>query len=316
MRAIAVEEFGKPPRLMVLPRPVPGPDEILVRLAAGSPNPFDRAIYEGFLRDLPHVFPLVLGTDGAGIVEATGDSVKRFAVGDAVYGIFAHEPLGKGTMAEYVAAPEDVWVAKAPRRISLCQAAAAPTAGMTALGVVEKANIRPGHTVLVVGATGGVGSFAVQLAAARGARIIATARPNAAEMVLRLGASSAVNYERDRLADGVSAIEPNGVDLLLDLISDPVAFEANAALVRDGGAAISIRYAAAPDAPYSSRIDAINFNLRAHPDGLRLLTELTDEIESGSVTVVVDEEVSLENAPGFLSSRALGGARGKAVIAV
>ena len=114
MKAVAVEEFGQTPRLMVLPRPVPGPDEILVRLAAGSPNPFDRAIYEGFLRGLPHVFPLVLGTDGAGIVEAIGERVKRFAVGDAVYGIFAHEPLGKGTLAEYVAAPEDVWVTKAP----------------------------------------------------------------------------------------------------------------------------------------------------------------------------------------------------------
>jgi NADPH:quinone reductase-like Zn-dependent oxidoreductase len=136
-------------------------------------------------------------------------------------------------------------------------------------------------------------------------------------MVIRLGASSSVDYERGPLADGVSAVAPRGVDVLLDLISDPVAFEANTALVREGGTAVSIRYAAAAaDAPYSSRIDAVNFNLRDHPDGLRLLEELTDQIESGSVTVVIDEEVALDNAPGFLSSRALGGARGKAVIAV
>ena len=135
-------------------------------------------------------------------------------------------------------------------------------------------------------------------------------------MVIRLGASASVDYERGSLADGVFAVAPRGVDVLLDLISDTIAFESHTALVREGGTAVSIRYAAATNAPYSSRIDAVNFNLRDHPDGLRLLEELTDQIESGSVTVVVDEEVSLENAPGFLSSRALGGARGKAVIAV
>jgi NADPH:quinone reductase len=316
MRAIAVEEFGASPRLMELPEPTPGPGEVLVRLAAASPNPFDRAIHEGFLRHLPHVFPLVLGTDGAGVVEAAGDGVDRFEIGDAIYGVFAHEPLGKGTLAEYVSVPQDAWLTRAPCRIPLARAAAAPTAGMTAIGVIRATEVDAGQTVLIVGATGGVGSFAVQLAAARGARVLATARPDAAAMVSALGAARAIDYADGEVADRVRRIEPDGVDVLLDLISDPDPFLANCALVRDGGQAASIRYAAGPEALGGGRIAVTNFNLRAHPDAPGLLRELTDEIDVRALEVVVDTEVPLEGASGFLTARAFGGARGKAVIDV
>lgn len=316
MRAVAVEEFGASPMLMELPEPTPGPGEILVRLAAASPNPFDRAIHEGFLRNLPHVFPLVLGTDGAGVVEAAGEGVDRFEVGDAIYGVFAHEPLGKGTLAEYISVPEDAWLAKAPRRIPLARAAAAPTAGMTAIGAMRAAEVDAGQTVLVVGATGGVGSFAVQLAAARGARVLATARADAAGMVAELGAAETIDYTRGELASEVRLLEPDGVDVLLDLVSDPGPFQDNTALVRDGGKAVSIRYAAQSELLSADRITVTNFNLREHLDAPGLLRELTDEIDGGALEVVVDAEVPLEGAPDLLAARALGGARGKAVIAV
>jgi NADPH2:quinone reductase len=316
VKAVAVDRFGAPPRLIELPEPTPGPGEVLVRLVAASPNPFDRAIHEGFLSGLPHVFPLILGTDGAGIVEAVGGGVDRFEVGDAIYGVFAHEPLGKGTLAGYISVPQDAWLVKAPQRISLGQAAAAPTAGMTAVGIVKATNIGAGQSVLIVGATGGVGSFAVQLAAERGARVLATARPEAAAMVSGLGAACAVDYENGSVAGQVREIEPGGVDVLLDLVSDPEPFLANTALVRDGGDAMSIRYAAGPEALGSSRIHVANFNLREHPDALGLLRELTAEIDARALEVVVDAEVPLEDAPALLASRALGGARGKAVIAL
>jgi NADPH2:quinone reductase len=315
MRAVAIEEFGAAPLLMELPDPAPGPGEILVRLAAASPNPFDRAIHEGFLRNLPHVFPLVLGTDGAGVVEAAGAGVDRFEVGDAIYGVFAHEPLGKGTLAEYISVPEDAWLAKAPRRIPLARAAAAPTAGMTAIGAIRATEVDAGQTVLVVGATGGVGSFAVQLAAARGARVLATARADAAGMVSELGAAVTIDYTRGELANEVRLLEPDGVDALLDLVSDPGPFQDNTALVRDGGKAVSLKYAAQSELS-ADRITVTNFNLREHPDAPGLLRELTGAIDRGALEVVVDAEVPLERAPDFLAARALGGARGKAVIAV
>jgi NADPH:quinone reductase len=316
MRAVAVQEFGAAPCLMELPQPTPGRGEVLVRLAAASPNPFDRAIHEGFLKDLPHVFPLVLGTDGAGVVEAVGEGVDRFEVGDAIYGVFAHEPLGKGTLAEYVSVPQDAWLTGAPGRIPLARAAAAPTAGMTAIGVVAATGVHAGQTVLIVGATGGVGSFVVQLAASRGARVLATARPDAAAMVSRLGAAHVIDYVDSAVRDQVCRIAPDGVDVLLDLVSDPDPFLANTGLVRDGGRAASVRYAASPEALGTDRIAVTNFNLRAHPDAPGLLRELTDEIDARALEVVVDSEVSLERAPVFLAKRAHGGARGKAVIVV
>ena len=235
MRAVAVTEFGGTPRLLDLPKPVPGFGEVLVRLAGAALNPFDRAISDGFLRHLPHTFPLILGADGAGTVEEVGEGVDDLEVGEAVYGIFLHEPvgLGRGTLAEYIAVPVDAVIGPAPSRVSLVEAAAAPTAGMTAIGLVEETELTAGQTALIVGASGGVGSFAVQSAAARGARVIATARPDASERLRSLGAGETVDYGQRSVTEQLSEIEPGGVDVLLDLVSDPEAFAANLELVRD-----------------------------------------------------------------------------------
>jgi NADPH:quinone reductase-like Zn-dependent oxidoreductase len=311
MRAIAVTEFGAAPQLLDVPKPLPGPEEVLIRLVAASPNPFDRAISDGFLRHMQHVFPLVLGVDGAGIVEGKGEEVRRFAVGEAVYGVFAHEPLGKGTFAEYIAVPEGVLIRKAPSRISLPEAAAAPTAGMSAIGLVEETGIEDGQSVLIVGASGGVGSFAVQLAAKRGARVIATARSDAERSMIELGASATIDYAQGTTAEQVAAMEPDGVDVLLDLVSDPGAFAENGELVRDDGKAVSLRYAAT--GPLTDRISVSNFNLREHPEAPRFLKELSDELDAG-LRPVLDRELPLEETPTFLPSRISGGARGKAVI--
>lgn len=318
MRAVAVTEFGDAPRLMELPTPIPGRGEVLVRLAGAGLNPFDRAISDGFLRHLPHTFPLILGADGAGIVEKVGEGVEAFEEGDAVYGIFIYEPLGlgRGTLAEYIAVPVEAVIGSAPSRVSLVEAAAAPTAGMTAIGVLEETEVAAGQKVLIVGASGGVGSFAVQLAAGRGAQTIATARPDAAEGLRSLGATELVDYGRGSTVEQLTEIAPDGVDVLLDLVSDPEAFAANLELVRDGGRATSIRYAAQAESLGSDRIGVVNFNLREHARAADFLETLTTEIDAGRLQVVIDAEVSLERAPAAIAARALGGARGKAVVAI
>ena len=318
MRAVAVTEFGGTPQLMDLPKPVPGFGEVLVRLAGAALNPFDRAISDGFLRHLPHTFPLVLGAVGAGIVEEVGEGVETLEEGEAVYGIFIHERLGlgRGTLAEYIAVPDDAVIGPAPRSVPLPEAAAAPTAGMTAIGLVEESGVAAEQKVLIVGASGGVGSFAVQLAAARGAQVIATARSDAAERLRSLGAAETIDYARRSVGEQLVEAEPGGVDVLLDLVSDPEEFAANLELVRDGGRAMSIRYAAQADSLGSDRIGVVNFNLREHPRAAEFLKELTAAIDTAGLQVVVDVELALEQVPAVVAARSSGGARGKALVTI
>lgn len=316
MKAVAVTEFGGTPHLMELPKPIPAVGEVLVRLTGASLNPFDRAVYDGFLRHLPHTFPLVIGFDGAGIVEELGEGVERFEVGSKVYGSFAHVPLGRGTFAEYIAISSDSLIGAAPGRISLFQAAAAPGAGMTAVGLVDETGIAAEQTVLIVGASGGVGSFAVQLASARGACVLATARPDAAAGLRSLGAAETIDYGQRPIAEQIPEIAPGGVDVLLDLVSDPEPFSRNVKLVRDGGRAVSLRYAAQAELLASKRVDVMNFSLREHSGAPGFLRTLTEAIDGEGLRVQIEAELSLEDSPAFLAARELRGARGKAVVRI
>ena len=138
MRAVAVSKFGGVPTVMDVPKPTPRADEMLIRLTAAGVNPFDHTIAQGLVRGrAPHTFPLVLGVDGAGVVEQTGADVSRLQVGQRVYGMFLQPPYGKGTYAEYIAVPERAWVSRAPQGVPLAHTAAAPSAGVTALALIE-----------------------------------------------------------------------------------------------------------------------------------------------------------------------------------
>ncbi len=316
MKAVAVEEFGGTPRLMELSKPAPAPGEVLVRLVAASLNPFDRAVFDGFLRHLPHAFPLVIGFDGAGVVEEVGDGVERFEVGSDVYGSFAQMPLGKGTLAEYIAISDDALIDIAPRRIPLLEAAATPGAGMTAVGLIDDTGVSAGQTVLIVGAGGGVGGFAVQLASIKGAEVLATARSDSTERLRSLGAAETLDYGRGPIAERVREFAPGGVDVLLDLVSDPESFSANVELVRDGGRAVSLRYAAQEEASASGRVDVGNFSLREHPKAKEFLVGLGKAIDNDGLQVTIEAELSLEEAPAAIAKRELRGARGKTVIKI
>ncbi len=308
MRAVAVTGFGAVPELVEVPTPVPGPGEVLVRLAAAGVNPFDWKVADGMLDGkMPHVFPLILGVDGAGTVEALGDGVTRFAVGDAVYGQFFHRPVGTGTYAEYVAVPENKAITAAPANVRPTQAAAVPTAGMAGLALVDEIGAGHGQTILIVGATGGVGSFAVQLAAARGAHVIATASDADADRIRSYGAAEIVDHRAAPVTDQV----PAGIDALIDTASDAGGFAANAKLVRAGGVAVTTRYVADVDALAAVDIRAVNINANA---SAAALDRLRADIDSGRLRVPVETEIPLDGAPEAIARSRSGHSHGKTVI--
>jgi len=191
MRAITVNEYGARPALTEVPDPEPGSDQVLIKVRAAGVNPIDRTIADGALKEMmPASFPLILGSDLAGVVEAVGEEATRFTRGDEVFGLLMIPPLGStGTYAEHVAVGEDAPLARVPKGLDPVVAAALPGAGATALAIVESPETLSGETVLPVG----VGSFATQLAANAGAHVIAVARPSANDRVRTYGAAETVD---------------------------------------------------------------------------------------------------------------------------
>src|SRR5215210_2115436 len=190
MRAIVIDEWGGRDRMHladVEPPPV-APDGILVRVRAAGVNPVDTRIRGGYMAEkLPCHFPLILGWHGAGVVERAGPAVTAFKPGDEVYGYIRRHHLQFGTYAEYATAT-DTFFAHKPPSLSFAEAAAMPLAALTAHQALETVGVRGGETLFVTGGAGGVGHFALQLGAARGARVIATASERNQDFLRDLGA--------------------------------------------------------------------------------------------------------------------------------
>jgi NADPH:quinone reductase-like Zn-dependent oxidoreductase len=317
MRAVAVHKVGDTPELMDLKVPRPEPAEVLVKMAAASVNPIDLGIAGGhFVGSMPHVYPVVLGVDGMGSVVEAGEAVRGLKPGDSVHGQFLRAPLGHGTFAEYAVvteSPDSGALQRVPDGMPAEIAAALPTAGMTAIGVLDAIGLRAGQSVLVLGATGGVGVFAVQLAAARGAEVIATARPDADGWIRRLGAAQTADYTAGDVAAQVRATHPDGIDAFLDLTRDEARFSAYTGLVRDGGMAASVTLTAAPELLASERITVSNFVMQDKPG---LLARITAEVASGRITVPVQQAITLEEIPEVLPRITAGGARGKTTVRI
>lgn len=284
-----------------------------MRLSAAGLNPVDWKIADGMLGDaVPTAFPLVLGTDGAGEVLAIGTGVRRFTVGDAVFGQFQRPEQGGGSYCE-LAVAEESRIAHAARSVTYATSAALPTAGMTAYNLVEETRISEGKRVLIVGATGGVGTFATQLAAGRGAEVIATARASNAELMRTLGAAETVDHTAGPVADQVLAAHPDGVDVLIDMTGGPEEFGELTRTVRDGGTAVSLIGSADADDLTEHNLRGFNFVNRPSP---QLLEILAGHIDAGRLTVLVGREVSLEEAPEALAASRTGRAQGKTVLAI
>jgi NADPH2:quinone reductase len=237
MRAAAIDRFGPPSVITVQPLPVPqpGPRQILIALRAAGVGTWDESVRDGSWRPAGRSkFPRVLGTDGAGVVVAKGARVSRFRIGDRAYAYDSENPNG-GFYAEYVAVDERK-AARVPGRLDDLQAAAGAVTGLTAhQGIDGVLKVRKGETVLIFGASGAVGTLAVQFAKRHGARVLATASGRrATALVRRLGADAVVDGRSDKVAGRLRELAPEGIDAVLALAGGDE-LERCLDFLRDGG---------------------------------------------------------------------------------
>jgi NADPH:quinone reductase len=297
MRAVTLDDFDATPGVRDLPDPTPGDGEIVVRVQASSVNPVDNAVAGGMLKGMAEYdFPVVLGRDFAGVVEQAG---TRFGAGDEVFGYIPHADPGvhRGAWAELIAVREST-VAAMPESVDLVPAAATPLAGITALFCVDALSLEEGERVLVVGATGGVGSFAVQLAKHAGAYVIATGFDKDRDFLTSLGADEVADRDGD-----VAGQITDGVDAIIDLVSfTPDQHGAYAEALKAGGRVTSPLPGAG--APVMSRPD---------PQALARLGELLDD---GTLTVPVQHTYRLDQAADALAALPTTHTQGKLAIAV
>lgn len=293
MRAIRQETHGSPEVLqeVELPRPVPGPSEILVAVRAAGVNPTDwvnraRAMTIDRL-------PLVLGWDASGVVEAVGMGVTVFKPGDEVFGMLPY-PHGVGSHAEYVTAPARSFAHK-PAGIDHVQAGALPLAALTAYqALVDTADVRPGQRVLIHAAAGGVGHLAVQIAKSRGAYVIGTASAAKHDFLRSLGVDEAIDYRTVDIAQAVKDV---------DMVLDPVSFDAasrarSLAVLRSGGILVSILPVVPVDPEELAEIAerGVRFEpllVEADQAGMRAIADLA---ESGDLRAHVEATFPLAEA--------------------
>jgi NADPH:quinone reductase-like Zn-dependent oxidoreductase len=310
MRAIIADRPGAPAIIHDVEVPIIQPDEVLVRVHAASVNPIDWKRRDGVFGQSG--FPMILGQDYAGKVQVVGDEVRDFAQGDRVFGV-----APRGAYAEFLAAKVPGPIAKIPEGIDDTQAAALPTAGLAALAAVEEAGLRPGQTVLILGATGGVGGFAAQIARAHGATVIATAHSGKEDLARSFGATEVHAYDRGNVLAELEHAHPHGVDAIIDLVGDRAALQKLATVLKRGGHVVSAVGAADREWFQARQQHATNlvFSQSAlySTDGLNQLAEL---VVSDLVRVRLGTEVPFTQAERVLEESKAGKIDGKAVLTV
>lgn len=224
MKVFALHDFDQAPAVTEVPLPEPAEGEVRVKVRAASVNGFDLSVASGRLKGMmEHHFPVVLGKDFAGTVDAVGPGVTEFETGDRVFGVVTKPFLGDGSFGEYVTVPVAVGIAALPEQVDFTEGAVLGLAGTAAVDAFDAAKVNRGETVLITGATGGVGQQALQLAVDAGATVIATASSTEeVELVTALGASSTVDYPDDVVTQVLES-HPNGVDVVLNFAGDPAA---------------------------------------------------------------------------------------------
>jgi NADPH:quinone reductase-like Zn-dependent oxidoreductase len=309
MRALVLHEFGTTPTVEEIDLPEPAEGEVRVRVHAASVNGFDPGEINGwFTGYFEHRFPLVIGKDFSGTVDAVGPGVEGYAEGDRVFGVLTKPWLGDGTMGEYATIATGVGLAPLPDGIDFDEGGALGLAGTTALACLAASEPGPSRTVLVVGATGGVGTQLVQLAAAAGVHVIATARTDEGrELMTALGAAEVVDRDSD-IAAAVRAAHPEGVDVAVHLAGDPTV---PLAALRDQGTFVSPIVMSPDQLPPTS---ATHVPIMANPTR-EVLGQLAGNQASGRTRVVVQRRYPLEDASSALRDFAAG-TLGKLVITV
>jgi NADPH2:quinone reductase len=313
MQAIAIDHFGQSAELHDIPVPAPGPGEIQVRMHAAGINPLDWKVAGGMLRAIgaEAKFPLTLGFDGAGTVERIGDGVTRFAVGEEVFGLVWPAVFEHGTFAEYFIASEHAALAAKPAGLSFAQAAALPMPAGTALTALDRLALSPGDSLLVVGATGGVGSYAVQLAKARDIGVIATATTAEQAYMRGLGADELVDYRSNDVAEAVKRSHPDGVDGVLDLVSSAADLERISGVLRPGGRLVTTITPVNADTYTGRGVTATNLFYRAKAEHFTTLGQLAT---TGALSVPVQRTYPLTDAASALQASQHGHVLGKLVL--
>ncbi|MEV4001206.1 NADP-dependent oxidoreductase [Actinomadura sp. NPDC049753] len=309
MKAVRFHEYGEPGVLRYedVDQPAPGAGQVRVRVAATTFNGVDGNIRAGFMQGpMPLTLPHIPGLDVAGTIDALGEGVGGLEIGDRVVGFLPF--VDDGASAEYALAPAEV-LAPAPTSIPLADAAALPLVGLTAWqALFDHAGLKAGQRILVNGAGGAVGGYAVQLAKAAGAHVIATGSPRSVEHVRAAGADEVVDHTTTRVTTAVT--EP--VDVLLNLAPiDPAEFAALADLVRDGGIVVSTTVWMPAPADERRGVRAVDVYVRSDAGQL---AELVARVDRGALTVGVAERVPLADLASVHARAAAGTLPGKVVV--
>lgn len=242
MRAIVIDKFGGAENLKLreVENPIAGEGEILIQVSHAGVNPVDWKIREGYLSSLfRHRFPLILGWDVAGYVAAIGPGVNSFQVGDRVFAYGRKPCVHAGTYAELVTIPAAM-VAHTPVGVSEAQAAAVPLAALTAWqGIYDFAGLEAKQTILIHAGAGGVGSFAIQLAKLRGAKVVTTATKSKNSYVSNLGADLVIDYSKENFFEKTKKWCPEGVDVVFDSVGGET-LKKSFDVVKRGGTLVSI----------------------------------------------------------------------------
>lgn len=310
MKAAFYKGFGGSDKVQIGQLDVPElkEGEVLVRVKAAGVNPVDVAVREGYLKGmLPTQFPAIPGWDVAGVVEDRAFSARRFNVGDEVYAYARRPTVEHGTFAEYVVLPES-YLAMKPKNLSFEEAAGIPLVGLTAYqSMFDAGNLQAGQTVLILGASGGVGSLGIQLAKEKGATVIGVASQKNHAFMQELGADHTVDYKTTHIGESVKAILPDGVDLIFDCASGET-LEQSLTALKPNGTLVSILN-------QGQDLDkSINFHYVFVEPNSSELDRLRELAEAGKLKVHVSETFSLDEAAQALDQIATHHTTGKIVV--
>lgn len=323
MKAIVTTQYGPPEVLQLreIATPTPAVDQVLIKLYASSVNPLDSFAMRGPLFFLPRVGKLlkpkqkVIGADIAGRVESVGQDIKKFHPGDEVFGA-SFDGKGLGGFAEYVCAKENRLSLK-PANISFEEAAAVPVAAITALqGLREQGLIERGQKVLIDGASGGVGTFAVQIAKSFGAEVTAVCSPGNVDKARSIGADHVIDYTREDFTQSGQRY-----DLILGANAHHSIFDYRHSLRRNGifvmvGGGLARILQAASLGPLLSRLGSKKIRFFIAKINTKDLVFLKDLLEAGAIAPVIDRRYPLSEAAEALRYREIGHAKGKVVIVI
>ena len=310
MKASFYEEFGDLNQIKIgsLERPEPAEGEVLVRVKSAGVNPVDAAVARGMLNEMiPAKFPAIPGWDLAGVVEDRGHSARRFSEGDEVYAYARRPVIKQGTFAEYISLPES-YLAHRPKKLSMEESGGIPLTALTAYqSLFDSGRLKKGETILILGASGGVGTFAIQLASWRGAKVIGVASETNHKYMKELGADEVIDYNDRHVGKAVSEIVPGGLDLIFHC-SRGDSLSQSVDTLKKGGRLISITNRK------PERLDDVQFQyVFVEPNAVQLehIRELADE---GKLKAPVTKTFTLEDVGLALKEIESLHTRGKMVI--